>query len=776
MKGIRILLITLLFTVGVFGQQTSTIEGSVTTVSGQSGRNAIVILVSETGAQIGRVNANEQGSFVFSNIADGRYELIANVGRLSAKQIVNVAGGDALNIQLIAGQNISEIVTVSADSPQSLDEVSKTVNVISGQEMRERADFSLIESLRSIPGFRIQQLGGFGRMASVKTRGLRNHDTAILIDGIRFRDAAAINGDASSFLSDITLTSVSRVEVLRGTGTAVHGTNAIGGAVNFITPQAREGWHGQVSGAFGGLGLGRFRGNTSYGSANGKFGFNIGGAYTAYTKGIDGDDDAFNTNIQPRFDFRPTDRTAFSARFFYSDASVKLNSSPDTLGVMPPTNATIIDAKQGVNFIYDVNDPDNKQKSRFLSSVFTFTHAFTNDLSLNAHYSGLKTRRINDNGLLGVGWQSESRSYNDGLIQTVNANLLWTPKHHTVRFGYEFEHEKYGNNGFTPSGTDDNFTRAYQSSNTFFINDVVSLDKGRLQLMGGMRAQWFDLKTPKFSDNVAYYNNVTAVDPPAAYTFDGAASYYFRTGTKLRAHVGTGYRVPSLYERFGSYHTTWPAPGFVVLGGPDLKPERSKAFDAAVEQNLHNGKTRLTATYFYTDLTDIIGYGAITNDPFNRLNGYLNTIGGIARGGEFSATFKPTSSTDIFTSYTLTKSLQREPQVGGSGILQSLAIPEHQFTMVATQRYKRFWVNADLLINSNYLGTIFSNTTFSSYVYRFDGNKRVDLTGGYTFKLNNEKYDLRVFGTIENLFDNEYYDNGFRTAGINGRIGLSFGF
>jgi hypothetical protein len=36
--------------------------------------------------------------------------------------------------------------------------------------------------------------------------------------------------------------------------------------------------------------------------------------------------------------------------------------------------------------------------------------------------------------------------------------------------------------------------------------------------------------------------------------------------------------------------------------------------------------------------------------------------------------------------------------------------------------------------------------------------------------------NLRVFGTIENLLDDEYYENGFRTFGRSGRVGLSFGF
>lgn len=679
-------------------------------------------------------------------------------------------------------QPIRETVTVSADSLQPIDEVSKTVNVIDGQEMRERADFSLVESLRSVPGFRVQQLGGFGRTASIKTRGLRNQDTAVLIDGVRLRDAAAITGDASPFLSDITLTSVSRVEVLRGSGSSLYGTNSIGGTINFLTPTAPSGWQGQISGAFGGLGLGRFRGNTSYGTDDGKLGFNIGGSRTAYTKGIDSEDNASNTNFQPRVDFRPTDKTNVSARFFLSDASVRLNSSPDTLGTsLPISNSTIIDAIEGLNFVADANDPDAIQKSRFLSSVFSVSHVFTNELSVNGYYSGLKTRRRNDNGPLGVGFQSASTSFFDGLIQTANATLNWTPNSaHDIKVGYEFEGEKFGNDGSTPSGTADFSTDAFQSSSTIFAQDLVSLYDGRLQIAGGFRAQFFSLDTPEFSLTNAPYLNLTLSNPPSAYTFDGAASYFFRsTGTKIRTHIGNGYRVPSLYERFGTFFSSFGTPRFVALGDPNLKPERSIAFDGGIEQNVFDGKARLSATYFYTRLIDTIGFGndvpdiGTTPRPFG---GYENQKGGIARGGEFSADIKPTDSTDIFTSYTFTNSDQRKEQVGGSGIIRTLGIPDHQFTLVATQRFKRFWVNFDLLISSSYLAPIFSGSTFNTYVYRFDGNRRGDVTGGYTFKLNSDKYDLRLFGTVENVFDNGYFENGFRTAGANGRIGISFGF
>ncbi|MBA2736018.1 MAG: TonB-dependent receptor, partial [Pyrinomonadaceae bacterium] len=338
-----------------------------------------------------------------------------------------------------------------------------------------------------------------------------------------------------------------------------------------------------------------------------------------------------------------------------------------------------------------------------------------------------------------------------------------------------------GNDGFTPNGAGNFFTRAKQSSNTFYAQDLLQFFDNRLQIAGGFRAQFFNLKTPQFSLNNAPYTNLTLENPPTAYTFDGAVSYFFdKTKTKIRAHVGNGYRVPSLYERFGTFYATFLSPNqFIALGDPNLQPEKTIAFDAGIEQNLFDNRAKLTAVYFYTKLIDIIGFGNVvgtigtTTRPFG---GYLNTKGGIARGGEFSGKFRATDSTDIFASYTYTNSDQRVPQVSGSRNVETLGIPKHQYTLVATQRFNRAWINFDFLATSDYLAPIFSNQTFNTYIYRFRGNRKADLTAGYTFPMNNEKFNLRVFGTIENLFDDEYYENGFRTFGRNGRVGLSFGF
>lgn len=675
---------------------------------------------------------------------------------------------------------IREEVTVSAGESQTIEQVSKTVDTISGQEMRDRADFSLIESLRTIPGFRVAQSGGFGKLATIKTRGLRNWDTALLLDGIRFRDVTGITGDATAFLSDFTLTSVSKVEVLRGSGSSLYGTNAIGGTIDFQTPEAKSGTHGQAAVAFGGLGLRRFRGTIAHGMANGKFGIMAGASQTTYTKGIDGDDRANNTNLQTRLDFAPASKTSISGRIFFSDADVRLNTDPDTLGTLPATNSTIINAQQGVNFTFDANDPDRRQDSRFFNGQIVVNQIVNDKFIIGGYYQGLTTKRINNNGPLGAGFQSASTSLFEGTVHTENVHFSWTPvRENTLTAGYEFESERFFNDGKTPSGTEDFFVRAGQKSNTFYVQNLVSLLGGDLQLAGGMSFQRFILNAPGFSLNNAPYNNLTLSNPPNTYTFDGAASYFVRkSGTKIRAHVGNGYRVPSLYERFGTFFNTFPSNAFVAIGDPFLKPEKTIAFDAGVEQNVANDRVRLSATYFWTRLTDIIGYGntvpsiGTTPRPFG---GYVNQKGGTSRGGEFSVKARATDTTDLFTSYTFTRSVQIVPQLTGSGILNTLGVPDHQFTFVATQRYKRFWVNFDFLATSSYLAPIYSNTNFTTRLYRFNGNRKGDLTGGYTFSVKGDK-TLRLYGTVENVFNQEYYENGFRTAKATSRAGLTFGF
>ena len=134
----------------------------------------------------------------------------------------------------------------------------------------------------------------------------------------------------------------------------------------------------------------------------------------------------------------------------------------------------------------------------------------------------------------------------------------------------------------------------------------------------------------------------------------------------------------------------------------------------------------------------------------------------------------PTSRTDLSVAYTYTNADERRPIVGD--VIRSFGIPDHQFSLVATERLGRaVQVTFDLVASSDYLAPVFDPQTFTSRAYRFDGIVKADLAAGYTLSLSDTK-SLRFYGKVDNMFDREYYESGFRTPGAVGVGGVQFQF
>ena len=746
------------------------------------------------------------GTYRFERLAPGEYLVEAEAegfASASAKQVSVERGQQAtLDIPLELSGVRSTVVVTASDTPQSVDEVSKAVTVVDRQEIDERDESAIAESLRTVPGLRVQQLGGPGSFTSIKTRGLRNEDTAVLIDGLRFRDAASPQGDASGFLEDLIVTDVSRVEVLRGSGSSLYGTNAIGGVINLVTDEGGGPFHGNVLGEGGGLGMFRGRGQFAGGSHRNTIVYSAGFSHLNVTRGVDGQDEARNTSGQGRILFRLTPATTLSGRIYAANSRLQLNNSPQGIGTLPATG--IIEAiplsptelqrfEAGVptsqlnvgaaTFIPAANDPDNLRKANFFSGAVIFTQRPTETFSYTISYQGLATNRSSINGPLGVGFQpfgGTERSDFDGRIHTFNARFdLRAGRANLISGGYEFENENFKNPSFPVDPAGNSNVDVTQRSHTLFVQDQLRFMDDRLQISGAFRTQFFRLQQPVFTPSASSpYAGLTFLSPPTAYTGDGSVAYMFRSsGTKLRAHIGNGYRAPSLFERFGTFFDSFF--GYSAFGDPRLEPDCSIAFDAGIDQTLYKNRLRASATYFYTELQKVIIFdfsGLIdpATDPFGRFGGFVNTNGGIARGAELSMTATPTRTLNLLAAYTFTKTLQRTPQVPGT--LRSVVIPDHQFSLVATQRFgRRVLINFDLSASSDYIGAIFDPVTFASRAYRFPGLVKADLGASYSLPLGEER-SLRFFGYVDNLFDREYFESGFRTPGRAGRAGATFIF
>lgn len=781
------------------------ITGRVLDAQGAGVAGALVTLYARAPVVRLTTRADAGGAYRFDRLAAGEYLLEADARGFAPApaQRVRVRAGEATTADVrleVAALREEAVVVTASDTAQAVDEVSKSLTTVTRREMEERDEFSVAESLRDVPGLRVQQLGGPGSLFSIKARGLRNEDTAILLDGLRLRDPSAPQGDFSGYLSDLDIVNLDRVEVLRGTGSSLYGTNAVGGVVNLVTEEGGGQTRGELLAEGGSLGFFRGRAQLAGGTRSNRFAYSLGASHRNVARGVDGDDAARNTSAQGRALFRLTPTATLTARGYFSDAFVQLNDDPrpiaGTLPIGGVINAVPISLAElrrfesgtpasslsngNATFIPSANDPDNARATRFFSGALRFNHRPTEKFGYTVSYQGNTTRGRFTDGPGGTGFEpfATTRTDFDGRAHTLNARAdLLLGNSNFVTAGYEFERETFINRQFPESASDNLTLTVSERSHAVFAQDQVRLLNDRLQLSAGFRAQFFNLNAPRFTpSSSAPFANISFVSPPAAYTGDGSIAYFFPTsGTKLRGHVGNGYRAPSLYERFGASFSNLF--GFSAFGDPRLAPERTISFDAGIDQTFARDRARASATYFYTRLQETIIFdftGLVAQpDPFGRFGGYVNTRGGLARGVELSFDVAPTRTLDLRAAYTFTNSDERTPRVGQ---IRAFAIPDHVFSVVATERVgQRVFLNFDLAATSDYLAPVFDPSSFASLVYRFDASTKADAGASYRLPLN-ESRALRFFGVVENLFGQTIYESGFRTPGRTARAGAQFNF
>jgi vitamin B12 transporter len=779
------------------------LAGVVKDPQGRAVAGASIGLYSRSASTSINTTSDSDGSYHFDGLAPGDYILRVEAAGFATffEEDLPLTSDSSKSTDIplqLAGIHEQVVVTASS-TPQVPEEVSKSMTVIDRTEIDDRDRATLADAVNLAPSLRVQQLGGPGAFTTIQIRGLRSQDTAVLVDGLRLRDSSSTQGDASGLIEDLFVTDTNRVEILRGSGSSLYGTNAIGGVVNVITDEGGGRTRGSVLTEGGSLGVFRGRAQVSGSFNGGQIPYSLGATQNYIGEGVDGDDPYRATSVQGRIMFHLSPATRLVVRGFGGDSFGKVNSEPDIIG--EPSGMGIINAiplapallhlyNQGTpisqlntgnaTFIPAPDDPDSTRAGRFISGALILTGQVSPRLDYSISYQFLANSRRFGNGPAGVGFQPDgsTRTLYDGRIQTVNAHVDYRlGRHNLISAGYEFESESYANdNAILSDPTASSAVNVTELSHTVFVQDQASLLGDRLQISGAVRAQYFTLNRPNFGPaSSAPFQTTSFGAPPVAYTADGSIAYSFRRGTKLRAHVGRGYREPSLFERFGAGFD--PTFGYSVYGDPLLKPEHSIGFDAGVDQRFLSNRIKLSATYFYTWLQNVIVFdtsGLIdpSTDPFGRFIGYVNQKGGIARGVELSAAAAPTRSLNISAAYTLANALERSPIVGD--VIRSFGIPRNQFSLMATQRVAaRVVLTFDLLESSNYLTPVFGSV--STAVYRFDGIHKAGIGGSYRLPLSEYKA-IRFFVRADNLFNQNYFESGFPTPGRTGMGGVQFEF
>ncbi|SDM56687.1 outer membrane receptor for ferrienterochelin and colicins [Franzmannia pantelleriensis] len=145
---------------------------------------------------------------------------------------------------------LDNIVVTAAGFEQALADAPASISVVTREELERKRFSNVAEAIADVPGVDVRSGTGKTGGLNIGIRGMPSAYTLILVDGRRQNAAGDVtpNGfgeTSTSFMPP--LSSIERIEVIRGPMSTLYGSDAMGGVINIITRQVSDSWTGNLS-------------------------------------------------------------------------------------------------------------------------------------------------------------------------------------------------------------------------------------------------------------------------------------------------------------------------------------------------------------------------------------------------------------------------------------------------------------------------------------------------------------------------------------------------
>lgn len=247
-------------------------------VSDPNGRPAPGIRVEvQPGGRVAQ--SGPAGEFTFDGVTPGQYTVNAESRHFETVTVegIRVVAGEQVRVDVPLRNlrvNHVQIDVIGSDHEVALREIPGSAYLISRETLASSRAIDANEVLRQAPGLHIREDSGpVGMRLNIGIRGLnpdRSRTLLVLEDGLPV--SLAPYGEPEMYYSP-PIDRMSRVEILKGSGSIVHGPQTIGGVLNFITPDPPA--HPQGTLELTGGQYGFFSGQASYGGTRDNIGWYI---------------------------------------------------------------------------------------------------------------------------------------------------------------------------------------------------------------------------------------------------------------------------------------------------------------------------------------------------------------------------------------------------------------------------------------------------------------------------------------------------------------------
>ncbi len=612
--------------------------------------------ISIKGTTIGTA-ADVTGHFKMTNLPLGKQVVVISaVGYKSREHDVELVLNESKTILvLLEPDNIDlEQVVVSADrNSKSRRETPTIVNSINGKLFQRTQNVTLSEGLNFAPGLRMENNCQNCGFTQVRMNGLEGPYSQILINSRPvFSGLAGVYG-----LELIPANMIERVEVVRGGGSALFGSNAIAGTINLITKDpVSNNFSASGSSAVSGVGMTGENAEDHNVNFNGSFvsdDYKTGMSFFGFTRARD----AFDANGDGFSEIANIDNATLGTRFFQRIGD---------RGKFTIDYFNINESRRGGNkFELPAHESDITESvdHKINSTAVSYDALFRESDKLSLFFAAQGVNRDSYYGAsqdLSAYGNTTDFTYSSGIQYTRQLNrFIFSPA--SIILGIEM-------NG---SNLEDKKLGYYDPAQDFHFGNTLVADQTMTTRASFLQSEW-KMEKAVITAGIRYDNYLVSdktneskdvtgnvFSPRISILYNIAEHFQFRTG------FARGFRAPQIFDEDLHIETSGSRK-VIHVNDPNLKQESSNSINASFDYSnlLNNWQFQILAEGFYTTLIHPFANDYGTPDEngtviYTRINA---EDGAAVRGINIELNASPSAKMQFQSGFTLQKSTFDKPQ------------------------------------------------------------------------------------------------------------------
>ena len=736
--------LTLLVAMGIFSPlfgQTGTINGTVNVDDNK--QEFATISISTDPIQV--ASTNSKGYFYIDTIPYGTYTVTAEFAGYTkvTKTVILEKNNQKLELNFNLNENLNlldEIVLTGSKTYKRQTNSAVIVGIINSETLNNVQACNLSEGLKFQPGLRVETDCQTCNYTQLRMNGLAGGYSQILINGRPvFSPLTGLYG-----LEQLPTNMIERIEVVRGGGSSLYGSSAIGGTVNVITKVPKKNsyelnsFYQNINGKADDI---VFSGNASLVSEN----KNSGVAFFFNHR----DRDWYDENDDNYSELPKLENTSFGTNlFFLPKDNQKLEISISNL------NEYRYGGEMVEKPAYLTQQSEERTTNVWMGSA-DYQVNFNDDNSSFITYAA---------------WQNTKRKHYTGIFPDqepeIQAHLenppYGTSNVTTLQGGFQLNHKVYdfikGTNTFI-LGTEYVYDDVFDEISTYnYLIDQTTKDIGAF-----LQSDWEVLPSLTFLSGVRIDKH-NLIDN-LVFSPRLSLLYKYKANTQFRLSYGTGFRAPQAFDT--DLHIAFAGGGVSRVSlSPNLIPEKSQSYSASInyDKPTEHYIVGFTLEGFYTRLNDAFFLQPIGQDEFGELFEKQNGQGATVKGVTLELRANLAKKIQFETGFTI-QSSEFDNAVeyieGVEGIRKFTRTPnDYGYATLSFKPSKKFNANLNYVYTGKMIMPHFAGAPnqLVDEMYTSDAFSELSAKIGYTIEIKKMQSKLEFYGGVKNIF-NSYQSN-----------------